>query len=134
MIDFLPSWSYSIQRLFDGHLKLPSMEPCMHLGSISKGVIIYLILILIYQNNLKNTFKIKKQTIIYIFNNLAPKLVAQRSRQSFPVSAFWVQASLCTPVIPTVLYLSTAFAGYSVGPRISRGACKLARIPRIIKK
>jgi len=134
MIDFLPSWSYSIQRLFDGHLKLPSMEPCMHLGSISKGVIIYLILILIYQNNLKNTFKIKKQTIIYIFNNLAPKLVAQRSRQSFSVSAFWVQASLCTPVIPTVLYLSTAFAGCSVGPRISRGACKLARIPRIIKK
>jgi hypothetical protein len=134
MIDFLPSWSYSIQRLFDGHLKLPSMEPCMHLGSISKGVIIYLILILIYQNNLKNTFKIKKQTIIYIFNNLAPKLVAQRSRQSFPASASWVQALLCTPVIPTVLYLSTVLAGCSVGPRISRGACKLARIPRIIRK
>ena len=134
MIDFLPSWSYSIQRLFDGHLKLPSMEPCMHLGSISKGVIIYLILILIYQNNLKNIFKMKKQTIIYIFNNLAPRLVAQRSWQSFPASASWVQASTCTPVIPTVLYLPTAFAGCSVGPRISRGACKLARIPRIIKK
>jgi hypothetical protein len=41
---------------------------------------------------------------------------------------------MCTPVTPAVPYLSTGFAGCSVHPGISRGACKLDRIPRIIKK
>ena len=31
-------------------------------------------------------------------------------------------------------YLLTGLVGCLVGPRISRGACKLARTPRVIKK
>jgi len=37
-------------------------------------------------------------------------------------------------VIPVVSYLSTGLAGCSVGSGISRGACKLVRTPRVIKK
>jgi hypothetical protein len=37
-------------------------------------------------------------------------------------------------VTPVVSYLSTGLAGCSVGSGISRGACKLARTPRVIKK
>ena len=35
---------------------------------------------------------------------------------------------------PAVSYLSTGLAGCSVDPRISCGACKLARTPRVKKK
>jgi len=37
-------------------------------------------------------------------------------------------------VIPAMPYLSTGLAGYSVDPGNSRGARKLARTPRVIKK
>jgi len=37
-------------------------------------------------------------------------------------------------VTPAVPYMSTGLAGCSVGPGISRGARKLIRIPRVIKK
>ena len=73
----------------------------------------------------------KKQNIIYIFNNLTPKLVAQRSWQGFPASASWVQALAYTPVILAVPYLSIGLAGCSVGLRISRGMYKLAWISRV---
>jgi hypothetical protein len=62
------------------------------------------------------------------------RLVAQRSWQGFPASTSWVQASACMPVTPAVPYLPTGLAGCSVGLRISRGACKLARTPWVIKK
>ena len=52
----------------------------------------------------------------------------------FPASASWVQASTCTPITTAVSYLSPGLARCSVGPGISRGARKLARTPRIIKK
>jgi len=38
------------------------------------------------------------------------------------------------PVTPAVPYMSTGLAGCSVGPGISRGAHKLARTSRVIKK
>ena len=37
-------------------------------------------------------------------------------------------------VTPAVLYLPTRLAGCSVGPGINRGARKLARTPRVLKK
>jgi len=37
-------------------------------------------------------------------------------------------------VIPVVFYLSTGFAGCSIGPDINCGAHKLARTPQITKK
>jgi hypothetical protein len=40
---------------------------------------------------------------------------------------------MCIPVTPAVPYMPTGLAGCSVGPRISRGARKLARTPRVIK-
>ena len=52
----------------------------------------------------------------------------------FSTSASWVQASACTPVTHVMSYLFTGLAGCSVGPRINRDACKLARTPRVIKK
>jgi len=52
----------------------------------------------------------------------------------FPASASWVQVSAYTSVTPAVSYLLTGLAGYLVGPEISRGARKLARTPRVIKK
>ena len=52
----------------------------------------------------------------------------------FPISASWVQVSACMSVTPVMSYLSTGLAGCSVDPEISRGACKLARKPRVIKK
>jgi len=60
--------------------------------------------------------------------------VAQRFWQGFPASASWVQTLACTPVTPAVPYLPTGLAGCSVGPEISRGARKLTRTPRVIKK
>jgi hypothetical protein len=41
---------------------------------------------------------------------------------------------VCIYVIFVVFYLSIGFIEYSVGPEISRGARKLTRTPRIIKK
>jgi len=64
---------------------------------------------------------------------ISPRLVAQWW-QGFPASASWVQALVCTPVIPAVFYLPTRLAGCSVDPGISRGARKLTRTPRVIKK
>jgi len=60
--------------------------------------------------------------------------VAQRSWQGFPASASWVQASACMSVTPAVPYLFIGLAGCSMDPGISRGARKLVRTPRIIKK
>jgi hypothetical protein len=60
--------------------------------------------------------------------------VAQRQRQGFLASVTWVRVSAWTPVTPAVSYLPTGHAGYSVGPGISCGACKLVRTPRIKKK
>jgi hypothetical protein len=83
------------------------------------------------KNTLKNNHShIPKQKI----HMVAPRLVAQRSWQGFPTYASWVQASVCTSVIPAVSYLPTELAGCSVGPMISRGVRKLARIPQVIKK
>jgi len=45
-----------------------------------------------------------------------------------------VRSSLCMSVTLAVPYLSTGLAGCSMDLRISRGACKLARTPWIIKK
>ena len=41
---------------------------------------------------------------------------------------------MCMPIILAVFYLSTRFAGCSVDPKISYGACKLIRTPRVKKK
>jgi hypothetical protein len=41
---------------------------------------------------------------------------------------------MCMSVTPAVPYLSTKLAGCSVDPGNSRGARKLARTPRVIKK
>jgi len=46
-----------------------------------------------------------------------------------PSSTFHVH-----PVTPAVSYLSTGLARCLVDPGNSRGACKLARTPRVIKK
>jgi hypothetical protein len=55
-------------------------------------------------------------------------------RVKFFASASWVQVSACTSITSTMSYLSTGFAGYSVGPEINHGARKLVRTPRVIKK
>jgi len=54
--------------------------------------------------------------------------------REFLASAPYVRTFVCMFVIPALLYLSTGLAGYSVGPRISRGARKLTRTPQVIKK
>jgi len=83
------------------------------------------------KNTLKNNHNhIPKQKI----HMVALRLVAQRSWQGFPTYASWVQASACTCVAPAVPYLPAGLAGCSVDLRISRGARKLAGIPRVIKK
>jgi hypothetical protein len=45
-----------------------------------------------------------------------------------------IRSSLCMPVTLAVPYLPTGLAGCSVDPGISRGARKLTRTPRVIKK
>jgi len=64
----------------------------------------------------------------------AHEVVAQRWKRLVPFLCTRVQVSLCTPVTPAVPYMLTGLAGYSVGPEISCGARKLARIPRVKKK
>jgi len=73
------------------------------------------------------TGKIKKM-------KFAPRLVAQRQMQDFLASVTWVRVLACTSVTPAVSYLSIRLAGCSVGPRISCGARKLARTPRVTQK
>jgi hypothetical protein len=45
-----------------------------------------------------------------------------------------VRFSLCMSVTPAMFYLSIELAGYSVDPRINRGARKLTHISWVIKK
>jgi hypothetical protein len=51
-----------------------------------------------------------------------------------PAYVFWVRVFVYTPVTPAVFYMSTGLAECSMSPEISRGARKLARTPRVIKK
>jgi len=51
-----------------------------------------------------------------------------------PAYVFWIRAFTCMSVTPAVPYMSTGLAGYSVDPRISRGARKLTRTARVKKK
>ena len=48
-----------------------------------------------------------------------------------PVPSSTLHVHACHPAVP---YLSTGLAGCSVDPGNSRGARKLARTPRVIKK
>jgi hypothetical protein len=63
-----------------------------------------------------------------------PDLWPSGPSREFPASALYIRILVCTSVTPAVPYLSTGLAGCSVGPGISRGACKLTRTPRVIKK
>ena len=70
-----------------------------------------------------------KSKVQYALEGLAS---GQQVRLALPPSRVW--PFMCTSVTPAVPYLSTRLAGCSVDPGNSRGARKLARTPRVIKK
>jgi len=70
---------------------------------------------------------IKKLTLVKsIFNTRGPEGLGLAVGGA---CLLWVRVLMCTPVTPAVHYMSTGFAGCSVGHGISRGARKLARTP-----
>jgi hypothetical protein len=73
---------------------------------------------------------IKKLTLVKsIFNTRGTEGLGLAVGGACLLLLLWVRVLMCTPVTPAVLYMSTGFAGCSVGREISRGACKLVRIP-----